>query len=68
MFAPGSLGIFVKSQKTVSTMVDPMMEYNPLEVWPVPFKLAQEVGIPKYVGFGLTSAYPIKLWNPGKVE
>jgi len=62
--APGSLGDLVKSQKTVSTIVDPMTEYSPLEVWPVPFKLAQDAGMPEYVGFGLTSAYPIKFWNP----
>jgi hypothetical protein len=43
-----------------------MTEYNPLEVCPAAFKLAQDVGIPKYVGLGLTSAYPIKLWKPGE--
>ena len=41
-----------------------MTEYNPLEVCPAAFKLAHEVGIPEYVGLGLTSAYPIKLWKP----
>jgi hypothetical protein len=41
-----------------------MTEYNPLEVCPAAFKLAQEVGIPEYVGLGLISAYPIKLWKP----
>ena len=43
-----------------------MTRYNPLDVCPVSFKLAQDVGILKYVGLGLTSAYPIKLWNPGR--
>ena len=43
-----------------------MTEYNPLEVCPAAFKLAQEVGRPEYVGLGLTSAYPIKLWKPAK--
>jgi hypothetical protein len=41
-----------------------MTEYNPLEVCPAAFKLAHEVGIPEYVGLGLTSAYPIKLSKP----
>ena len=41
-----------------------MIEYNPLDVCPAAFKLAHEVGIPEYVGLGLTSAYPIKLWKP----
>ena len=41
-----------------------MTGYNPLEVCPTAFKLAHEVGIPEYVGLGLTSAYPIKLWKP----
>jgi hypothetical protein len=54
----------VKSQKILSTFAVPMTEYNPLEVCPVAFKFAQDVGIPKYVGLGLTSAYPITLWNP----
>jgi hypothetical protein len=44
---PESLGSLLKSQKTVSTILDPMTEYSPLEVWPVPFTLAQDVGIPK---------------------
>ena len=41
-----------------------MTEYNPLDVCPAAFKLAHEVGRPEYVGLGLTSAYPIKLWKP----
>ena len=41
-----------------------MTGYNPLEVCPAAFKLAHEVGIPEYVGLGLTSAYPIKLSKP----
>ena len=56
----------MKSQKTFWTFEFPATEYNPLEVCPAAFKLVQDVGIPKYVGLGLTSAYPITLWNPEK--
>jgi hypothetical protein len=57
----------VKLQKTLSTFAVPMTEYNPLEVCPVAFKFAQDVGIPKYVGLGLTSTYPIKFWTPEEI-
>ena len=56
----------MKSQKTFWTFEFAATEYNPLEVCPAAFKLVQDVGIPKYVGLGLTSAYPITLWNPEK--
>jgi hypothetical protein len=45
-----------------------MTEYNPLDVCPAAFKLAQDVGMPEYVGLGLTSAYPIKVWKSAKTS
>ena len=66
-YLPELLGSLVKSQYTDSIIFAPMTEYNPLDVCPAAFKLAHEVGIPEYVGLGLTSAYPIKLWKPGKI-